>query len=245
MQQGTACDFGLPGVPVTNVNWPFAKSKLEHQEERVRNRYRRFNICIAFALASALSMLAQSDHTDVQRRDNFQLQGDPSQSLLTAKLIDYPVIGSISNESELPDAPSAAKSDTSTGDAASPSTIKKESQGAPVAAQGGPLWVDRSVADRNYFMVTGAMFSASVVNAELTMHCLDRHASCNDVPNTLSRRMALYGIGIPADLGVAYLTYYMKRKHSHIWYVPAACVTAANLFFGYRAYHWSQEHTRP
>jgi hypothetical protein len=106
---------------------------------------------------------------------------------------------------------------------------------------GGPFGVDRSVADRNYLAVTGAMFGASIANAELTMHCLGQHSFCNDVPNLLSRRVALYGIGIPADLGVAYLTYYMKRKHSRIWYVPAACVTAANIFLGVRAYRWSQD----
>jgi hypothetical protein len=51
----------------------------------------------------------------------------------------------------------------------------------------------------------------------------------------------MYGIGIPADLGIAYLTYYMKKRHSSMWYVPAAVVAGANLFFGVRAYGWSQD----
>jgi hypothetical protein len=103
------------------------------------------------------------------------------------------------------------------------------------------MWADRGVADRNYFAVTGAMFGASVANAELTLHCLNKHASCNDVPSSLQSRAALYGIGIPADLGIAYLTYHMKKKHSRIWYVPAACITAANAFLAVRAYRWSQD----
>jgi hypothetical protein len=243
MQQDTECDFGPPGAPVTDVDWPFAKSKLEHQEERVRNRYRRFNICITFVLASALSLLAQSNRMDVQRWDDLHLKlDDSSQPLITATLVEAPAIGSASNESELPDAPSATKADSSTGAAKFSPAIKKEvSQGAPVAAKGGPLWVDRSVADRSYFAVTGAMFGASIANAELTLSCLKQHTFCNDVPASLKSRAALYGIGIPADLGVAYLTYYMKRKHSRIWYVPAACVTAANIFLGVRAYRWSQQ----
>jgi hypothetical protein len=212
----------------------------------VRNRYREFNICVAFALASALSLQAQSNRIDVPRRDNLQLQGDSTQPMLTAVLVEDPAVGGVSSESELPDAPSATKPDTSTGEPApSPAIKKPESQGAPVAAKGGPLWVDRSVADRNYFVVTGAMFAASIVNAELTLNCLNRHRSCNDVPTSLQNRAALYGIGIPADLGISYLTYYMKKKHSHMWYVPAAAVTGANLFFGWRAYHWSQEHSIP
>jgi hypothetical protein len=245
MRQGTACDFGPPGAPLADVDWPLAKPKLEHQEERVRNRYRRFNICIALALASALPALAQSSRIEAQPGNELQRTGDPAQSLLTAKLVEAPAIGNGSDDTNLPDAPSATKADTSTGGPTPSPAIKKESQGAPVAASGGPLWVDRSVADRKYLILNGAMFSASFANAELTLHCLSQHASCNDVPPSLKSRAAIYGIGIPADLGVAYLTYCLKRKHNHMWYVPAVAVTGANLFFAYRAYHWTQEHSIP
>ena len=208
----------------------------------MRNRYRRFCICIIFALGSALSLLAQSDRGDVRRLDDLQPKvGDNSQPLLTANLVETPAIGAIGNESDLPDAPSASRPDTSEGAPAPSPVVKRESHGAPPAAMGGPLGVDRDVADRKYFAVTGAMFSASVANAELTLNCLNKHASCNDVPSSLHSRAAMYGIGIPADLGVAYLTYFMKRKHSHMWYVPAAAVTVANVFLGVRAYRWAQD----
>jgi hypothetical protein len=230
---------------VTAVDWSFAKSKLEHQEERVRNRYRKFNICIAFALTSALTLLAQSDRNDVQRWGNFQRQSEPAQSLLSANLVAFPAVSDVSTGSDLPDAPSATKADASTGEPRPSPAIKKESQGAPVAASGGPLWIDRSVADRKYLALTGGMFGAGVANAELTLHCLKQHTSCNDIPPSLHSRAALYGIGLPAEFGVAYLTYYLKRKHSHMWYFPAAAVTGANIFFGYRAYHWTQDHSKP
>ena len=212
----------------------------------MRNRYLGFGVCIAFVLGSAFSLLAQSDAVKVQRQGNVQLQGDSTQSVLSAKLSESPAIDSGSNESELPDAPSAAKPEASAGEAApSPAVRKEESQGAPPAAMGGPLWIDRSVTDRNYLAFTGVMLAASVANAELTLRCLGKHFACNDVPRSLDSRVALYGIGIPADLGVAYLTYTMKRKHNHMWYVPAALVTGANLFFAWRAYHWSQIHSTP
>jgi hypothetical protein len=223
------------------MNWSIAKPKLEHQEERVRTDYRRFLICIAFSLAPALPLLAQSDGKDIARQDNVQMQGD-AQPLLAAELARSPLIGSASDESDLPDAPSAAKPDTSAGEPASSPAIKKEeSQGAMPAAMGGPLGVDRSVADRNYLAVTGVMFTTSIINAELTVRCLDKHPACNDVPSSLHSRAALYGIGIPADLGMAYLTYFMKKKHSHIWYVPAALVAGANMFLGVRAFRWTQD----
>jgi hypothetical protein len=85
------------------------------------------------------------------------------------------------------------------------------------------------------------MLGATIVNTELTLRCLNKHPSCNDVPANFRSRVDLYGVGIPADLGVAYLTYYMKRKHNHMWYVPAAVVTGANLFLAVRAYRWTQQ----
>ena len=215
----------------------------------MRNRYKGSYICIAFVLASALSLLAQSDRVDIQRWDDLQRKvSDDGEPQLAAMLAEAPTATGVSDRSDLPDAPSATKPDASTADPSSPAAspaIKRESHGAPVAAQGGPLWVDRTVADRTYLALTGGMFGASVANAELTINCLSRHASCNDVPPSLQSRAAIYGLGIPADMGVAYLTYCLKRKHNHIWFVPAAAVTGANLFFAYRAYHWAQEHTVP
>jgi hypothetical protein len=215
----------------------------------VRNRYKGSYICIAFVLASTLSLLAQSDRVDIQRRDDLQRKvSDDGEPQLAAMLAEVPTTAGVSDRSDLPDAPSATKPDASTADPSAPAAspaIKRQSHGAPVGAQGGPLWVDRSVADRTYLALTGGMFGASIANAELTVHCLNRHASCNDVPPSLQSRAAIYGIGIPADLGVAYLTYCLKRKHNHIWYVPAAAVTGANLFFAYRAYHWGQERSIP
>jgi hypothetical protein len=223
------------------VRWAVRETQLEHREERVRNRYRRSYICIAFVLASALSMLGQSDHTGVQRADLQLKASDPSLLPLTASLVEEPAIGSMSSESDLPDAPSSTKPDATTADPTASPAVKRESSGAPPAATGGPLTPDRTVADRNYLLVTGGMFGASVANAELTIRCLEVHPSCNDVPSSLKSRAALYGIGIPADFGVAYLTYFMKRKHNSVWYVPAALVTGANIFFGLRAYHWTQQ----
>jgi hypothetical protein len=216
----------------------FARLKLEHREEMVRNRYKRSYICITFVLASTLSLMAQSDRTGGQRWEDVQATGEPL--LISAALVEAPAFG-VGSESDLPDAPSSSRSDSSTADPAPSPVVKKESHGALPAATGGPLSPDRSVADRNYLLINGGMIGASIFNAEMTIHCLQKHPSCNDVPSSLKSRTALYGIGIPADLGIAYLSYLMKKKHSRIWYVPSAIVGGANLFLGVRAYRWSQD----
>jgi hypothetical protein len=88
---------------------------------------------------------------------------------------------------------------------------------------------------RKYWALTSAMYSASIADAELTHHCLQQK-TCAFLPNALYNRAALYGIGIPADIGIMYLTYCMKGKHSPIWYVPSAFVTAANIYVGAHSY---------
>jgi hypothetical protein len=225
---------------VSREEGPFAEPKLEHREERVHKRYKRSYLGMVFVLASALSLLAQSDRMDNRKGDDPQQKiGDGNRLLLTASLGEGPAI--VGNESELPDAPSSAKPDASTADPAPSPVVKRESHGAPPAAIGGPLSPDRSVADRNYWLVNGGMVGASIANAELTVRCLEVQASCNDIPSSLKSRAALYGIGIPADLGVAYLSYYMKKRHSRIWYAAPAVVTGANMFLAVRAYRWMND----
>lgn len=206
----------------------------------MRTRYKK-TICIAFMLASALLLQAQSENNDARRMNIFQPQDRSAEVLLAAKLDGSPAT-SVSNDG-LPDSPSATASDAANAGGPTPSpAVKNEPRyGAPPAAVGGPLWADRSVMDRHYFLFTGAMFGSSVLNAELTLRCLNKHAVCNDVPHALQSRAAMYGIGIPADLAISYLSYYMKKKHSHIWYVPSAMVTGANVFLGVRAYRWTQQ----
>jgi len=79
------------------------------------------------------------------------------------------------------------------------------------------------------------MFGASVFDAELTQRC-QQEKTCSYVPPSLRSRAAMYGIGLPADFAVAYLTYHMKAKHNHLWYVPSALVTGANVYVGIHAY---------
>lgn len=210
----------------------------------MRNRYSK-TVIIAFVFASAFSLQAQSEGNDARRMDNFQPQGHSAYVLLAARFDESPE--NSARNGALPDAPSATSSDATNAGAPMPSPVAKNEShyGAPPAAVGGPLWGDRSVMDRHYFLFTGAMFGASVMNAELTLRCLNKQATCNDVPHALHSRAALYGIGIPADLAVSYLTYYMKKKHSHIWYAPSAAVTGANVVLGIRAYRWSQDPVLP
>lgn len=202
----------------------------------MRNRHRSLLVCV-FLLLCAGSLPAQSNSvTELPPADRSHVSA--AQTLLAANLTDLSATAAVSAESELPDAPSSTQPDTTAAPEAAP--IKKSTQGAPPAASGGAFEVDRRVADRKFWLVNTSMFAASIANAELTQRCQQLH-TCSFVPVPLRSRAAMYGIGIPADLGVMYLTYRMKKKHSPIWYVPSALVTAANVYVGIHAYHRTQQ----
>jgi len=205
----------------------------------VRNRHGSLLVCVAFIGLSAVSLSAQSDRTSVLLPRDGSQAAQPEQALMAASLTDASASAGLSKE--LPDAPSASQPDTSTeGPSPAAQPIKRSSQGAPAAAAGGAFEVDRGVADRKFWVLSSSMFAASIANAELTQRC-QKLGTCSFVPVPLRSRAAMYGIGIPADLGIMYLTYHMKKKHSPIWYVPSALVTAANVYVGIHAFHRTQQ----
>jgi hypothetical protein len=166
---------------------------------------------------------------------------DTHQELVLASLSGVPVL-SLSGDASLPDAPSASKADAAApAPAASPEPIRKSSsQGAPPAAVGGPFGMEGRVADKKFWGMTTAMFGASVADVELTQRCQEI-GTCSYVPKAINTRTAMYGIGIPADVAIMYLSYRMKREHRSMWYLPEALVTAANLYVGMHAYHRLQQ----
>ena len=106
------------------------------------------------------------------------------------------------------------------------------------AARSGVLNVDFRVANSSYWTVNGAMLGSSFAAANLTQNCLHSGA-CSFVPHAFRSSAAMYGAGLPAAAGVSYLTYYLKRKHYRLWFVPAALVTAGNIVVSVHAAHYS------
>ncbi len=200
----------------------------------MRNRHRKFYICVVFAFVSVLSALAQSGRFAVPQADQSP-STTLSQGLLNASPMGFSATAAADKDSGLPDAPSATKADNAATPepAAVPDPpIRKGSEGAPAAATGPSLG---GVADRHYWAFTSTMFGASIADAELTQRC-QQEKTCSFVPPSLRSRTAMYGIGLPADFAVAYLTYHLKSKRDHLWYVPSALVTAANIYVGIHSY---------
>jgi hypothetical protein len=145
------------------------------------------------------------------------------------------------SDAGLPDAPStsASQNQNQNPDNAAPAPVSNRHyyQGASPAAKGGNFRADRRVADWKYLGLTGGMFGASLANVDLTHRC-EAEGTCSFLPHPLSRRAFMYGIGIPADFGIAYVSYRLKKNHNSFWIVPEVLVTGANLYVA--AHSWSR-----
>lgn len=83
-----------------------------------------------------------------------------------------------------------------------------------------------------FWAVNAALLGASAANAETLHSCVN----CTYIPANLHNRGVLLGIGLPIDIGIAYLGYHLKKNGHSWWYVPAAAFTGANAAL---AAHWA------
>ena len=207
----------------------------------MRNRH-KFYLLSSFLMFSALSLWAQSA---TQSAASAGTSDRGAQLVLSAGLGGGPTMTAMSSDSGLPDAPSTKQPDAATSDNQSlvaPSYSRKHTQGAPPAALGGPMGMEGRTADKKFWGANGAMFGATVANIELTQRC-QKDGTCSYVPSSIKGRVAMYGIAMPAEVGLMYFTYHAKERHRSWWYMPSALVTATNAYVAIHAYHRGEQYT--
>ena len=119
-------------------------------------------------------------------------------------------------------------------DAPAPSTDRRP----PVAATGRrPVVEGERVIDREFIIGNSVMLGSTIADVELTERCMESLA-CSAVPNRLRSRKRLYAVGLPTNLGVGVLGYYLKRHGHAWWFVPAALITTGNVVYGIHAAHY-------
>jgi hypothetical protein len=125
--------------------------------------------------------------------------------------------------SSLPDAPSAVAEREAPEETSPPPK-------APLPS------ADRSMGPL-FLVANGALLGSTIANAEIIARC--RPSSCQSVPDAIRSRGALYGIGIPASLGISYISYRLKRGGTKLWILPVALLTAGNIAYAVNASRWS------
>jgi hypothetical protein len=126
-------------------------------------------------------------------------------------------------ESPLPDAPSAV--------------AHRPGQETPAPAARPPLSPIDPSAGRTFWIANGALLGSTIANAAEIGNC--RPSACQAVPSAIRNRGTLYAIGIPASLGISYISYRLKRGGTRWWIAPVALFTAGNIIYAVHASQFS------
>jgi hypothetical protein len=87
--------------------------------------------------------------------------------------------------------------------------------------------------DRTFDAAAIGVLGSSIANVEMIMRCGPQ--ACQAVPGGLRSRAGLYGVGIPAAVGISYLSHWLRRSGHRWWYLPMGLVTTGNVVYALHA----------
>jgi hypothetical protein len=90
-----------------------------------------------------------------------------------------------------------------------------------------------------FWTLQGLMFASLVAAVETTQRCLNA-GSCTAIPVPFQSRTALYNLGVPVSVGIAVISYEMKKHGNHWWYVPPVITIAADCLLAIHGVRASQ-----
>jgi hypothetical protein len=134
-----------------------------------------------------------------------------------------------SSQPPLPEAPSAIAGRRSSAEPVS-SPRRWTQQAPPRAVKPGT--------GRMFLVASGVSLGLTMANAELVARC--RPSACQDVPSAMRNRAALYGIGIPASIGISYISHRLRQRGNRLWIVPITAFASGNLVYGLHASQFSR-----
>ena len=178
-------------------------------------------VCIFMALMLGRCPLASGQSlADIElSRDGQVLPNSRSQSkLVGAEEFPQWVVGGLANSGVHLNAKAASGGDRAVGDS------------SPSAGRNGGGTVTERKLDRRsqieFWSVQGVMFGTTIAAIATTHNCLQA-GSCTAIPSSLQSRGAMYSVGIPMAVGVAILSYEIKKHEKRWWFVPSAMLAGA------------------
>ena len=98
---------------------------------------------------------------------------------------------------------------------------------------------DQKVADKNFAMINGFMFGATIFNTEVTFLAIKKCPGCMGLDPTtqpsigLDKRLAVYGMLMMLNGNTALASYKLKEnKNRYWWLAPVAVGTIASVMGG-------------
>jgi hypothetical protein len=138
------------------------------------------------------------------------------------------LLAAVAFAAETPDAPSASRAKELRNSAAlntSPASAFDINEFAVVASGTAP---DKKVVDKKFLALTGVATALTVMDFEMTQHCLGNRTCVESDPLMPTSHAGMYASSAPVNAALYYWSYRLKRKGSRIWWVPTAAAIASH-----------------
>lgn len=130
---------------------------------------------------------------------------------------------------ETPDAPSATRANMARTSAAALSTSSATSFDASEWTEMiAPAAPKKKVLDKKFYALTGIATALTVMDFEMTQHCLGNHTCVEADPLMPTSRAGMYGSSMPVNAALYYWSYRLKAKGSKVWWLPTAAAIASH-----------------
>ncbi len=129
---------------------------------------------------------------------------------------------------ETPDAPSTTRANLARTSAAltSPAAVSFDSD--EWIAMVAPIEPAKKVLDKKFYALTGVATALTVMDFEMTQHCLGNRTCVESDPLMPSSRAGMYASSAPVNAALYYWSYRLKAKGSRIWWLPTAAAIASH-----------------
>lgn len=130
--------------------------------------------------------------------------------------------------SDPPDAPSATRANLARASQPLPTFAVNSFDADEWAEMVAPAKPHKKVLDKKFYALTGIATAITVMDFEMTQHCLGNHTCVEADPLMPSSRAGMYASSIPVNAALYYWSYRLKAKGSKIWWLPTVGAIASH-----------------
>ena len=130
-----------------------------------------------------------------------------------------------------PDAPSVSRLNTLRNSAAlntSSTSSFDWNEWTPEAAMIAPRFERKKVIDKKFLVLTGIATGLTIMDFEMTQHCLGSRTCVESDPLMPTSRAGMYASSAPVNAALYYWSYRMKAKGKRLWWLPTAAAIASH-----------------
>lgn len=86
----------------------------------------------------------------------------------------------------------------------------------------------KKVVDKKFLALTGVATALTVMDFEMTQHCLGNRTCVESDPLMPTSRAGMYASSLPVNAALYYWSYRWKKQGKRLWWVPTAVAIASH-----------------